>query len=156
MKLDHKGFTLIELTISLVLLTVVLLFVMNFLNIIKSDESNASFDNQIIVNTSLISENINRDVKEAGGISSSNCSKNVNSPTETSCNMVLKDGSVRIFEISSDKKTLYYKDDEGNIIYSRNAISGYPFSIVYTEGNQILLVTIRQGNEYPIEIVSKK
>ena len=153
---SKKGFTLIELTISLVLLSVVLIFVLNFYNIIRNNESNNTFESKLELNKSLIASNLYKDIYSCGGISDVTCDSN-------SCIITLNNNQKRKLELSdplntSYKKLKYINETNNEIIYSRDAIDGYNFNIEYEELTTIHKIVIKQWNDvsYQIEIVSKK
>ena len=71
--MNKKGFTLIELTVSIVLLSLIMVFMFNFLSILKKDEDKIENNTEIIVMRNSISQYINDDIRNNGGINRINC-----------------------------------------------------------------------------------
>ncbi len=71
--MNKKGFTLIELTVSIVLLSLIMVFMFNFLSILKKDEDKIENNTEIIVMRNSISQYINEDIRNNEGISEISC-----------------------------------------------------------------------------------
>ncbi len=156
--MNKKGFTLIELAISLVLLSVVLIFLLNFYNQVRIGDNDSAIEAKLELNKSLISSNLNRDIFDCGGILAVTCSSNT-------CNITLNNNQERILELlepaengNSYKKLRYIDASNNEIIYTREAIDGYNFKIKYEELTTIYKITINQWNDkaYQIELISRK
>ena len=147
--MDRKGFTLIEISVSVALLSVVLLFVINMLTIIRNDEDNIAVDTKLELNKAIISKTINDDILNNDGI------KNVTCENELSCSLTLnKDDALRKIYITkgTDNKenalvsVLNYeeiKEGNTNILFTRKTLIN------------ILTINVEEHPEYNIEIVSK-
>ena len=60
--MKKNGFTLVELTISIALLSVVMIFLLNFLKQINEEDTGIDDVSYLILNKNVISETINKDI----------------------------------------------------------------------------------------------
>lgn len=165
--MDKKGFTLIEISISVALLSVVLLFVINLLTVIRRNEDEIGIDTKLEINKAIISKTINEDILENEGI------KEITCESELSCDIVLnKDDALRkiyiapVTETNSDGDrititVLHYeeKDTSGNttkVLFTRKSLEGYYYKLSLEEKTlvNILTVVVEDHPAYNIEIVS--
>ena len=149
---NKNGFTLVEVSVSIALLAVVLIFIINFLTIIKSSEDEVSLDTKLMINSSLISKAINRDILSEDGIASCTC-------TLINCDITLASGVSRRLYLSNDGLTIYYYDvTNGEMLFTRASIESYPYSLEYEAKSTIHQININVSNspENDIQIVSKK
>lgn len=150
---NKKGFTLIEVAISVTLLSVVMVFMIKFVSIIKSDEDLIDIETDLILNKTIISRTIHEDIILANGIASLNCL------TNTKCTIELNNGESRNLEIIMDGTTLVYKNTSNDeILLSKKNPNDYKFSLNKNETAYLYLLNIGVDShpEYNIEIVNKK
>lgn len=95
-----KGFSLVELIVSIILLTIVLIFMLSLLIKLnsKKEESN---DLGLLVDQAIITKKINGDVISLNGIESVNCDV-------LSCTIVFGIGQTKYLNLSEDQRTLTY------------------------------------------------
>jgi prepilin-type N-terminal cleavage/methylation domain-containing protein len=150
--MNKKGFTLVELSISVTLLSLVMVFMFKFLSDIRKDEDLISFRTEMLLNKSIISKNINEDIREAGGISTLSC-------TSSKCSIGLKDNTLRELEIINKGAVLSYKNVSTNRLdFTRKLPSGYVFNFSKVENSQVFVLSIIMDSkeEYNVDIVSQK
>ena len=149
---NKKGFTLIELSISVTLLSLVMVFMFKFISEIRKDEDTVGLQTEMLLIKSIISKTINTDVKNSGGISSLSC-------TSAKCTIDLKDNTTKIIEITNGGTILKYTDTTKNeILLTRKLPSNYAFYLNKKETNQVFIleISIPSNKEYNIEIVNNK
>ena len=150
--MNKKGFTLVEIAISVTLLSLVMVFMIKFISIIRTDEDSISFEMDLILNKSIISRSINEDIRESSGIGSLSC-------TTLKCSIGLKDGSNRELEVINEGTTLVYKNTTKNeILLSRKSPNDLVFVLSKSETSYLFLLNISVDlhPEYNIEIIDKK
>ncbi len=108
-----KGFTLVELTISVALLSVVMIFLLNFLKQINEEDTGIDDVSYLILNKNVISETINKDIHNNGGIKSVSCSN-------SECNISLSTGNRTISLIDN---VLTYTDTTNNLILLKREVN---------------------------------
>ena len=122
--MNKKGFTLVEVTISIVLLSLVMIFMFKFLSVLKKDENNVTIDTEMIILRNSLSKYLNEDVRYNEGISSIKCCTN---DTCSICGNLNYD-SVVITLVSGKQKKLSYEkksNEEGyQIIKYENITDG--------------------------------
>lgn len=148
---NKKGFTLVEVAISVSLLSFVMVFLLRFISEIRKDEDTISLNTEMLLNKAVISKTINEDINETG-ISSLTCSN-------TKCTIALKNNKTKTIEITNDGSKLTYKnitDDE--IELTKILPNEYVYNIKKTENANLYLIEIEIDShpEYNIEIVNKK
>lgn len=148
---NKKGFTLVEVAISVSLLSFVMVFLLRFITEIRKDEDTISLNTEMLLNKAIISKTINEDINKVG-INSLTCSN-------TKCTITLKNNKTKTIEITDDGNKITYKnvtDDE--IELSKKLPNDYVFNIKKTENTNLYLITIEVDSheEYNIEIVNKK
>ena len=145
--MKKHGFTLVELTISIALLSVVMIFLLKFLVLVKKEDEGVSTVTDMELDKSIISKTINEDVLNEGYISSFTCNN-------SECSINLKSGKVRT--LSSIDNTVKYIDTTNNkVLMSRKTILNY--SITSTKGSVIdKIILVNDKSEYNIEIISSK
>ena len=99
--MNKKGFTLIELIVSLALLSIVLVFMFNLLVILKGEEKVSALDMKLAVNQSIISKHINNDIISNKQIKNVSC-------TSISCDITFNNGINKNIILSNDNKTISY------------------------------------------------
>ncbi|MEG2457963.1 MAG: prepilin-type N-terminal cleavage/methylation domain-containing protein [Bacilli bacterium] len=108
--MKKNGFTLVELLISLALLSIVLVFMMSALVDLRDEELKTGKDTSVLLNQAFISKAINHDVVTSSGISSINC------PDTFNCNIIFNNNISKKINLSSDKTTLSYTTPSDNTV----------------------------------------
>lgn len=150
--MNKKGFTLVEVSISVALLSLVMVFMLRFLSDIRKDEDAIGFRTEMLLNKSIISKNINEDIRSAGGISTLSCTSN-------KCTFLLKDNTSRELEIINEGSVLSYKNTTTEKIdFTRKLPNGYVFNFSKMENPQVFVLDIIMDSEqeYNVQIVSEK
>ena len=139
--LNKKGFTLLEVTISIALLSVVMVFMFRLLNIVRKDENAISLTTELLLNKSILSKNLNESIKNRNGISNSSC-------TETTCTLTMKDGKELKLELTNNRTILTLT----NITDNKKELSRkLPDNFKYK-----LRRVVESYEEYNIDIVDQK
>ena len=150
--MNKKGFTLMEVAISLMLVSTVVLFIINFVSLISTDEDSINLNTQFEMTKSLISNSLNADIKKNGGIKSIDI-------IDGNYKITLNSSLERTLSLSEDNTILTYKDDTSNkILFSRKEVNGYFYSINYTplETVYIINIVLSESPNYDVDIVSEK
>lgn len=145
--MKKNGFTLVELTISIALLSVVMIFLLNFLTLVKKEDVGIEETTSMEIDKSVISKTINSDILKENYISTLSC-------TDVLCSVTLKSGAKRTITI--DGNIVKYIDTTNNkVLMSRKTNLSYTLkSTSLTTIDKITLVT--ENSEYNIEIISSK
>ncbi len=151
--MNKKGFTLVEIIVTLGLLSVVLVFMMNSIIKLRTSDEKANVDKTLMINQSIISYKINKDILSHGGISSfSSC-------TSTSCTMTFTDSIVGTINITNSK-TLTYTSN-GEIIFKRTLSDDYEYlnisknTYTYSDSSlKKLSISVVNYPKYRIEVYS--
>jgi len=140
---NKKGFTLIELTISVALLSLIMVFLLNFLTEVKKDEIGINEETEKILNKEIIAKTLNEDIKSAGGINNIACIDNA-------CSINLDNETTK--ELTMNNGKLTYKDLTNNkVILTKKLDSSY--AIILTQTSDLTLIKITGSNkEYDIDI----
>lgn len=147
-----NGFTLVEIAISVTLLSVVMVFMIKFIAILRTDEDSIGLETDLILNKTIISRTIHEDIIGSNGISSLSC-------TNLKCTFSLKDGSSRSAEVINEGTTLVYKNITKNeILLSRKLPNNLVFVLSGSETTYLYMINIAVDShtEHNIEIVNKK
>ncbi len=145
--MKKNGFTLVELTISIALLSVVMIFLLNFLTLVKKEDVGIEETTSMEIDKSVISKTINSDILKENYINTFSC-------TDVLCSVTLKSGAKRTITI--DGNIVKYIDTTNNkVLMSRKTNLSYTLkSTSLTTIDKITLVT--ENSEYNIEIISSK
>lgn len=145
--MKKNGFTLVELTISIALLSVVMIFLLNFLTLVKKEDVGIEETTSMEIDKSVISKTINSDILKENYINTFSC-------TDVLCSVTLKSGAKRTITI--DENIVKYTDTTNNkVLMSRKTNLSYTLkSTSLTTIDKITLVT--ENSEYNIEIISSK
>ena len=103
--MKKNGFTLVELTISIALLSVVMIFLLNFLTLVKKEDVGIEETTNMEIDKSVISKTINSDILKENYINTLSC-------TEVLCDITLKSGAKR--SITIDGNVVKYTDTINN------------------------------------------
>lgn len=150
--MNKKGFTLVEISISVTLLSLVMVFMFKLISIIKTDENSISLETDLLMTKTILSKSINEDIKTSRGIKSLTC-------TSSLCNIVLNDNNSRTLQVTNDGLVLVYKDTTNNkILITRDLPNDYVFNLSNIETDYLydILIEIVSHPEYNIEIIDKK
>ena len=151
-RLNKKGFTLVEVSISVGLLAVVMLFVVNFIVLIREDEDALGVETKLELNKALISSYINKDIKENDGISM------LWKDTDNQIVIDLNNSERRklLLERSGGNVILKYRDYKNdNLLFSRKSIDGYEMYFEEVQGPIYRCDIKVVGNpSYDVQIVS--
>lgn len=157
--MKKNGFTLIEIAISITLLSVVLLFVVNFLTFIRDDEGSISYETKLELTKNLVSKSINEDIKKNSGIKTLSCS-------EYSCLITLNNDEERSLSIDEEYSIIYNDLTNNKKIYSKAAPINYAknnnerlaYHIKNNSNSTFFIITIEVSNnsDFNIDIISKK
>ena len=145
--MKKNGFTLVELTISIALLSVVMIFLLNFLTLVKKEDVGIEETTNMEIDKSVISKTINSDILKENYI-------NTFSRKEVLCDITLKSGAKR--SITIDGNVVKYIDTINNkVLLSRK--TSLPYTLKSTSLTTIDKITFVTKNfEYNIEIISSK
>ena len=145
--MKKNGFTLVELTISIALLSVVMIFLLNFLTLVKKEDVGIEETTNMEIDKSVISKTINSDILKENYINKFSC-------TEVLCDITLKSGAKR--SITIDGNVVKYIDTINNkVLLSRK--TSLPYTLKSTSLTTIDKITFVTKNfEYNIEIISSK
>ena len=145
-----NGFTLIELTISIGLLAVVILFVVNYISIIRKNEDGLALDTRLYLNKQMISEVINEDIIKTGKVSE--VAKELEDIV-----IYFANGEKRIISSYNDGKILVYKE-EHHVLYTKESIDDYVFKKEVEDKDSAYIINIKTNDKstYDINIVIYK
>ena len=103
---DKRGFTLVELVLSVTLLSIVLIFMMTALVELKDKENENGADAKLLVNQAIISKTINSDIIVSGLESISACA-------DMNCfNLTFSNGTTKTLKLMADNQTIFYGSEE--------------------------------------------
>lgn len=145
-----NGFTLIELLVSIVLLSIVMLFMTNFVVAFKNQKEEANIDINLMTNQAIISRAINYDVANKGFTS-------VACESSTKCTITFADASTKTIEITDNGTSVKYYN--GSTVYLVRTISSDTFDEI-THSSQALtystftkiVISMTNNPDYNIEI----
>ena len=103
--MNKKGFTIVELIISVSILSIVMVFALNLLVVLKEQETSLDTDTNMILNQAFVSKKINGDIVKNGGIKSLNC-------TTTKCDFTFNNEEKKTLTLTNNKKTIKYENEE--------------------------------------------
>ena len=150
--MNKKGFTIVELIISVAILSIVLVFALNLLVVLKEKEMNLDTDTDMVLNQTFVSKKINGDIIKNGGIKSLNC-------TTTKCDFTFNNEVSKILTITNNRKTIKYENEE-NIELTRTLPKSTYGNIEveeflnYTGGTlRIITIDVDGYSDYKIELL---
>ena len=144
-----KGFTLIEVTVSIALLSVIILFVVNFINLLRKNEDGISVDSKLYLNRELTSEYLNNDAKENGAATNAYCEDNI-------CYIYYANGEARSLSIDETKTKLEFRNiGTDRTIYSKKIEEGYEYALELEQraNYYVLKVLVDNYPKYTTEMV---
>ena len=150
--MNKKGFTIVELIISVAILSVVMVFALNLLVILKEQETSLETDTDMVLNQAFVSKKINGDIVTNGGIKLLNC-------TTTKCDFTFNNDVTKTLTLTNNKKTIKYENDE-NVELTRTLPKGTYDNINvqeflnYTGGTlRIITIDVVGYSDYKIELL---
>ncbi len=147
-----KGFTVVELIISVAILSIVMVFALNLLVVLKEKDTNINEDTDMILNQAFVSKKINGDIIDNGGIKSLNC-------TTTRCDFVFNNDVSKTLTLTNNKRTIKYENEENIELNRTLPISSYDNIKVeeylnYINGTlRIITIDVVGYSDYKIEIL---
>ena len=154
-----KGFSLVELLVSLVIISMVVVFISSFVLNLRDEKGNINIDVKTRINQTSISRRLNYDVIKFGGISDI-ASDNAEHPTYT---IIYNSGDIRKLKLSknesSNSSTLKYwsGDDDIELLVTLNGTKSFVEELTLTSntyGSKTLreyVIMIKQS-EAPAEV----
>ncbi len=148
---NKKGFTLLEVTISIALLSFVMVFMFRLLNMARKDENAISLTTELLLNKATLSKNLNESIKKSKGIASSTC-------TESACTLNMKDGTTKELKIINNKIVELTDTTKNLKEVVRELPNDFKYKIRRVDNEYLTLITliVTSHEEYNIEIVDKK
>ena len=139
-----NGFTLVELTISIGLLAIVILFVVNYISIIRKNEDGISLDTKLYLNKQMISEVINEDIIKTGKVSE---------VSEERGDIVIyfTNGQKRIITTYQDGKILVYKEED-RVLYSKESVNNFVFEKEVEDKETLYVIHIKTNEKSTYDI----
>lgn len=114
--MNKKGFTLIELLVSIVILSIIMVFITSFILNLNGQKGDAQLDLNLLVNQAAISKTINYDAYMYG-IDTVNCE------STKKCTITFKSGDlIKTIEITDNNKSIKYYDASN--VYMIRTLSG--------------------------------
>lgn len=149
--MNKKGFTLIELIVSITLVSIILVSLLSTLVKLKQTYEVIEEDSDIRIYSASISRYINNDIIYNKGISNGTCSAD-----KSKCTFKLKNGEERTLEIYTvDKETVDVTDESGKKIGKRKKELS-TISYIDSKTNKIKFIrTIELENRMDIADTSK-
>jgi prepilin-type N-terminal cleavage/methylation domain-containing protein len=153
--MKKNGFSIIELIISITLLSIVLIFMLNLLISLGSKRRNLTRFLDLDVDTSLISMTLNKDINNLSGI------KYIECPSVTKCEITFnKDLEIKTLEILSDSKTIKYGNNKKNDL-TKKLSQNYTFGHLELTNEYLtngtffkIVIPINDNPKYNVEIYS--
>ena len=161
MKLNKKGVTIVEIIISIALISMVLIFLVSMLIRVNDMNKNSEVNSTYLISKALVIKNIEDDLKDVTSVTVSNCSiSDFNSSHDNTkpwfCvkfnyEGVSTPGYLAIYY--SNKKTVYLddEDDDGNLITQEGT-----YVISYYHGSPTIERTLPDFEKYNITGTSFK
>ena len=150
--MSKKGFTIVELIISVAILSIVLVFALNLLVVLKEKETSIDTDIDMVLNQAFVSKKINGDIVKNGGIKSLNC-------TTTKCDFTFNNEEKKTLTLTNNKKTIKYENEE-NVELTRTLPKSTYGNIEveeflnYTGGTlRIITIDVVGYSDYKIELL---
>ena len=165
MKLNKKGITLVEIIISIALISIVLVFLFSLLVDVKDMNDEASINSDYLINKALILKNIEEDLDETTSLKISTCEINYFYKTYPTIEKI-NGGDYSYFRQSSDKSDsdvqkrlasecikFIFNDDNSNvahlgIYYYKNKDS---YVISYIHGNTKATRLLPEFEKYNVD-----
>ncbi len=148
MKLNKKGITLVEIIISIALISIVLIFLFNLLVDVKDMNDEASINSDYLINKALILKNIEEDLDKADSLKLNTCEINDFYKTYNTYKDSLEDK-----QKASECIKFIFNDDNSNvahlgIYYYKNKNS---YVISYIHGNTKATRLLPEFEKYNVD-----
>lgn len=164
--MNKKGFTLVELLVSIAILTVSMVFISAFLLKLMEQKDDNAFDTDAMVNQAAISKTINYDVVSRGINDDVNLSEGFTSEGETKYKTISysfinkENGDTANISIKKDGKTIEYEIDN-TLIFARTLSNSLYTNITFeteilNSGKIFTKIVIFNDKGYNIEIYDYK
>ena len=150
--MSKKGFTIVELIISVAILSIVLVFALNLLVVLKEKETSLDTDTDMALNQAFVSKKINGDIINNDGIKLLNC-------TTVKCDFTFNNEVKKTLTLTNNKKTIKYENEE-NVELTRTLPKSTYGNIEveeflnYTGGTlRIITIDVVGYSDYKIELL---
>lgn len=165
--MNKKGFTLVEISVALVLLSLVMVFLLSFLKVLRKDENKIEEDTNMVILRNEIAKYINEDVYNNEGIKDIKCC-NGNDCTYTcgtsidSFGIYMNNDRIKKLELVKNSNNIYdtvmYSDitSEVKIELKKTLLEGYAFNplvLKHVDDLFYIKVPIQLHEEYDVDIV---
>ena len=150
---NKKGFTLIELSISIALLSVIMIFMLKLITIIREEEDSINIKTTMLLNKTIISKALHEDIEASLGIKTLSCD------SSSTCTISFNNGKTKTLELNNEKNKITYKNNTDNKIeFTKKLPENYNFNLNKIENDYLytLEINIVSHPEYNIEINYKK
>ncbi len=145
-----KGFTLVELLVSIVLLSIVMLFMTNFVLSFKEQKKESNIDVNLMTNQAAISKTINYDVATYG-IDDVECESSIK------CTITFDDESSKTIELTNNKNSIKYYNSSN--VYLIRTLSSDTFEEITYSSEELeygtfykIVISLTNNQDYNIEI----
>ena len=147
--MNKKGFTLVELVISIALLSVVMVFLLNFLKLISNEDDGVEKETLVQLDKMTVSKTINEDL-HSDSISTLTCTSNV-------CTITTVGGKTK--KLSLNENLLLYEDitsEKTKVILKRKLSVDYKMSSEEKTYIRLITLTDETNADNNITFISKK
>lgn len=147
--MNKKGFTLVELVISIALLSVVMVFLLNFLELISNEDDGVEKETLVQLDRMTVSKTINEDL-HSDSISTLTCTSNA-------CTITTVGGKTK--KLSLNDNLLLYEDitsAKTKVILKRKLSVDYKISSEEKTYIRLITLTDETNADNTITFISKK
>lgn len=147
--MNKKGFTLVELVISIALLSVVMVFLLNFLELISNEDDGVEKETLVQLDKMTVSKTINEDL-HSDSISTLTCTSNA-------CTITTVGGKTK--KLSLNDNLLLYEDitsEKTKVILKRKLSVDYKISSEEKTYIRLITLTDETNADNTITFISKK
>ena len=147
--MNKKGFTLVELVISIALLSVVMVFLLNFLELISNEDDGVEKKTLVQLDKMTVSKTINEDL-HSDSISTLTCTSNA-------CTITTVGGKTK--KLSLNDNLLLYEDitsEKTKVILKRKLSVDYKISSEEKTYIRLITLTDETNSDNNITFISKK
>ncbi|MCI6349383.1 MAG: prepilin-type N-terminal cleavage/methylation domain-containing protein [Tenericutes bacterium] len=147
--MNKKGFTLVELVISIALLSVVMVFLLNFLELISNEDDGVEKETLVQLDKMTVSKTINEDL-HSDSISTLTCTSNA-------CTITTVGGKTK--KLSLNDNLLLYEDitsEKTKVILKRKLSVDYKISSEEKTYIRLITLTDETNADNNITFISKK
>lgn len=147
--MNKKGFTLVELVISIALLSVVMVFLLNFLELISNEDDGVEKETLVQLDKMTVSKTINEDL-HSDSISTLTCTSNA-------CTITTVGGKTK--KLSLNDNLLLYEDitsEKTKVILKRKLSIDYKISSEEKTYIRLITLTDETNADNTITFISKK